>query len=113
MTAFLHDIPPDILEEVMAAESEDPVESLFTQPFGLDRWPDVPTTVLADRQDRLFPFDFQVRVAGASGWTSSHCPAATWLTSANRPPWRNDCWPALAAGAHVHVSSCSDPHSAK
>ena len=62
-TVFLHDVPPDILDWVMAAESEGPVESLFTQPFGLDRWPDVPTTVLAGRQDRLFPFDFQVRMA--------------------------------------------------
>jgi pimeloyl-ACP methyl ester carboxylesterase len=63
MTTFLHDVPPDILDEVMGAESGEPVDSLFTEPFGLDRWPDVPTTVLAGREDRLFPFDFQVRVA--------------------------------------------------
>jgi pimeloyl-ACP methyl ester carboxylesterase len=62
-TGFLHDVPPDILDWVLAAESDGPVDSLFAEPFGLDRWPDVPTTVLASREDRLFPFDFQVRVA--------------------------------------------------
>ena len=63
MTVFLHDIPPDILDWVMAAESQDPVDSLFAERFGLDRWPEVPTTVLAGREDRLFPLEFQVRVA--------------------------------------------------
>jgi pimeloyl-ACP methyl ester carboxylesterase len=63
MARFLHDVPPDILDWVRAAESGEPVDSLFTEPFALDRWPDVPTTVLAGREDRLFPFDFQVRLA--------------------------------------------------
>jgi pimeloyl-ACP methyl ester carboxylesterase len=63
LTTFLHDVPPEILDEVMAAEGGAPADSLFTQPFALDGWPDVPTTVLAGREDRLFPFDFQVRVA--------------------------------------------------
>lgn len=34
------------------------------QPFPLDRWPDVPTRVVAGRDDRLFPATFQRRVAG-------------------------------------------------
>ena len=63
MTTFLHDVPPDILDWVMGAESGEPVDSLFTGPLGLERWPDVPTTVLAGREDRLFPLEFQVRVA--------------------------------------------------
>ena len=33
------------------------------QPFALNAWPDVPTRVLAGRDDRLFPVDFQRRVA--------------------------------------------------
>ena len=32
-------------------------------PWGLDAWPDVPTTVLAAQDDRFFPFAFQQRVA--------------------------------------------------
>jgi pimeloyl-ACP methyl ester carboxylesterase len=63
MTVFLHDVPPDILDEVLAAESSEPVDSLFTEPLGVAQWPEVPTTVLAGRADRLFPYEFQVRVA--------------------------------------------------
>ena len=35
----------------------------FEQPCPFERWPDVPTTVLAGRDDRLFPLGFQRRVA--------------------------------------------------
>ena len=44
-------------------EAGEPADSLFAVPFDRPGWPDVPTTVLAGREDRLFPFDFQVRVA--------------------------------------------------
>ena len=37
--------------------------SLFEARFPLTRWPDVPTTVLAGRDDRFFPYDFQRRLA--------------------------------------------------
>ena len=33
------------------------------QPWPLGSWPDVPTRVLAGRHDRMFPLDFQRRVA--------------------------------------------------
>jgi len=48
-----------------AMDRGDPAQSMtpFTQPFPLDRWPDVPTRVLAGRDDRLFPLEFQRRVA--------------------------------------------------
>lgn len=36
---------------------------MFTEPWPLDAWPDVPTRVLVPREDRLFPRDFQRRVA--------------------------------------------------
>ena len=35
----------------------------FEQPWEYARWPDVPTTVLAGRDDRFFPVTFQRRVA--------------------------------------------------
>jgi pimeloyl-ACP methyl ester carboxylesterase len=63
LTVFLHDVPPDTLSWVMAEEPDGPADSLFAEPFGLDRWPDVPTTVLVGREDRLFPLEFQQRVA--------------------------------------------------
>jgi len=59
---FLHDVPPDLAAEAMA-RSRDPQALPFGQPFPLERWPDVPTTVLACRDDRIFPLPFQRRLA--------------------------------------------------
>jgi pimeloyl-ACP methyl ester carboxylesterase len=60
---YFHDVPPDVVEEAFGhgepAQSMTPME----QPWPLDRWPDVPTRVLAGRDDRLFPASFQRRVA--------------------------------------------------
>jgi pimeloyl-ACP methyl ester carboxylesterase len=60
---YFHDVPPDVVEEAFGhgepAQSMTPME----QAWPLDRWPDVPTRVLAGRDDRLFPSSFQRRVA--------------------------------------------------
>ncbi|MDA0179366.1 alpha/beta hydrolase [Solirubrobacter phytolaccae] len=61
-TLFLHDVP----EQIAAAGAEhqrEEADIAFIQPSGFSRWPDVPTTVLAGRDDRFFPLDFQARVA--------------------------------------------------
>jgi pimeloyl-ACP methyl ester carboxylesterase len=57
-----HDVPEDVVGE---AESHDAAQSStpLDQPWPLDRWPDVPTRVLAGRDDRMFPAAFQRRVA--------------------------------------------------
>ena len=63
-TYFLHDLPPDVLALLMSSSGEEePVGSLFEARFPLTRWPYVPTTVLAGRDDRFFPYDFQRRIA--------------------------------------------------
>ena len=62
-TYFLHDLSPEVLALLMSSEDEEPAGSLFQTPFPLTRWPDIPTTVLAGRDDRFFPFEFQARVA--------------------------------------------------
>jgi pimeloyl-ACP methyl ester carboxylesterase len=61
-THFLHDIPPDVLTLLSSAD-EPPADSLFETAFALNRWPDVPTAVIAGRDDRFFPYEFQRRVA--------------------------------------------------
>jgi hypothetical protein len=38
-------------------------EIAFAQPCAIKRWPDVQTRVLAGRDDRFFPLEFQRRVA--------------------------------------------------
>ena len=59
---FLHDVDP-----VVARESERysgrPTTGMFTEPWPLEQWPAIPTRVLAPREDRLFPQDFQGRIA--------------------------------------------------
>ena len=60
---FLHDLPPDVLALLMSSDDEEPAASLFEIGFALASWPEVPTTVLAGRDDRFFPYEFQRRVA--------------------------------------------------
>ena len=62
-TYFLHDLSPEVLALLGSSGDEEPADSLFQTRFPLTRWPDVPTTVLAGRDDRFFPFEFQARVA--------------------------------------------------
>jgi pimeloyl-ACP methyl ester carboxylesterase len=59
---FYHDVD----EATLAASAEYegvPSKGLFEEPLPLEEWPDVPTTVLIPRDDRLFPLEFQRRVA--------------------------------------------------
>jgi pimeloyl-ACP methyl ester carboxylesterase len=62
-THFLHDLSPDVLARLSPSGDTEPVDSLFETAFALSRWPDVPTTVLAGRDDRFFPYEFQRRLA--------------------------------------------------
>jgi len=62
-THFLHDLSPDVQALLMSSGDEEPAASLFETGFALERWPDVPTTILSGRDDRLFPYDFQRRIA--------------------------------------------------
>jgi len=59
---FLHDVPTEMAE---AAERFDraPGRGMFSEPWPLRAWPEVPTRLLVPREDRLFPLAFQQRVA--------------------------------------------------
>ena len=61
-TYFLHDVPPEVSAAGEPYQRPE-ADIAFEQPCGFDHWPDVPTTVLAGRDDRFFPVDFQRRVA--------------------------------------------------
>jgi pimeloyl-ACP methyl ester carboxylesterase len=59
---FYHDVDPAVL--AASAEYEGvPSRGLFEEPLPLEAWPEVPTTVLIPREDRMFPLEFQRRVA--------------------------------------------------
>ncbi len=58
---FLHDVP---LEALAGAGDERPEsDAVSHDPWGPESWPDVTTRVLVGADDRLFPADFQERVA--------------------------------------------------
>ena len=59
-TYLMHDVPPDVLATVT------PKGPQSTRPFRdqctFDEWP-APETVIAGRDDRMFPVDFQTKLA--------------------------------------------------
>jgi pimeloyl-ACP methyl ester carboxylesterase len=59
---FFHDVPPELTATALAqpvAQSGRP----FADPWPLTAWPDVPTRVVVGRDDRVFPAEFQRRIA--------------------------------------------------
>lgn len=59
---FLHDVDEET-KRASAEYSGAPGAGMFGEPLPLGEWPDVPTVVLIPRRDRLFPLDFQRRLA--------------------------------------------------
>lgn len=63
MTDFFHDVPSDVVEVALSQGETAQSERPFADPWPLSTWPPVPTRVLAGRDDRFFPLEFQRRVA--------------------------------------------------
>jgi pimeloyl-ACP methyl ester carboxylesterase len=60
---YYHDLPSELRAAAQARTWQNQSMTPLDQPWPLDSWPDVPTRVLAARHDRMFPLDFQRRVA--------------------------------------------------
>jgi len=60
---YFHDVPDAIVDEAYARGEPQQSMTPMGQPFPLSAWPDVPTRVIAGREDRLFPLTFQRRIA--------------------------------------------------
>jgi pimeloyl-ACP methyl ester carboxylesterase len=60
---YYHDLTPDLRTEAQARMWQNQSMTPLDEPWPLATWPDVPTRVLAGRDDRMFPLDFQRRVA--------------------------------------------------
>jgi pimeloyl-ACP methyl ester carboxylesterase len=61
-TYFLHDVPQDVLRAAPEQPREE-ADTAFGEPCCFERWPDIPIHVLAAKDDRFFPVEFQRRVA--------------------------------------------------
>jgi len=60
---FFHDVPPEVTREAFARAEKGQADRPFGEPWPLAAWPDAPTAGVAGRDDRLFPVEFQRRVA--------------------------------------------------
>src|SRR6478609_3674869 len=60
---FFHDVPQAIVDEAFSRGEPRQADLPFAQPWPLAAWPDIATSGIAGRDDRIFPADFQRRVA--------------------------------------------------
>ena len=63
VTDFFHDVPHDVVDEAMKRGEPAQSGTPMVEPWPLAAWPEVPTRILAARDDRFFPLEFQRRVA--------------------------------------------------
>jgi pimeloyl-ACP methyl ester carboxylesterase len=61
--AFMHDVAAEIVEEAASRGEPLQADKPFGEPWPLQGWPEVPTKVIAGRNDRLFPLEFMKRLA--------------------------------------------------
>ena len=52
---FFHDVPEDVKAAVFARGEPQQADKPCGEPWPLDAWPDVPTSAITGRHDRLFP----------------------------------------------------------
>jgi pimeloyl-ACP methyl ester carboxylesterase len=60
-TYFLHDVPQEVLRAGPPPRAQ--AETVFAEPCRFERWPDISIHVLAGRDDRFFPIEFQRHLA--------------------------------------------------
>lgn len=60
---YYHDLPAELMAEAQARTWQDQSMTPLDEQWPLPAWPDVPTRVLAGRHDRMFPLEFQRRIA--------------------------------------------------
>ncbi len=84
---FLHDVPDEV--RARAGDHAGPQAGKpMSEPYPLERWPDVPTRFVLSRDDRFFPADWQRGVvADRLGIEPARSMAATARRSAARRSW--------------------------
>ena len=56
---FFHDVPAEVAAEAMSRGEPGQSDRPFGEPWPLDNWPEVPTSAIVGRHDRLFPETLQ------------------------------------------------------
>ena len=80
IATYYHDVPPELAAEALRRERAHPSSAAMREPWPLERWPDVPTSVLLCRDDRFIP---RRSSAGwrASAWGSSRTRSTAGIAS--------------------------------
>lgn len=60
---YYHDLPAELRDEAQERTWQGQSMTPLDEPWPLSAWPDVATRVLAGRHDRMFPLEFQRRIA--------------------------------------------------
>lgn len=60
---FFHDVQPAARQLLMSGPVREPSARAMAQPCRFERWPTAPTRVVVGGDDRMFPADFQRRIA--------------------------------------------------
>jgi pimeloyl-ACP methyl ester carboxylesterase len=60
---FFHDVPDEVKKVVLSRPEPRQSDAPFDEPWPLAAWPPVPTRFLQGTDDRLFPLEFQRRIA--------------------------------------------------
>lgn len=80
ISTYYHDVPPELAAEAMRRQRNHPSERAYGEPWPLEAWPDVPTSFLLCRDDRLFPADWMRGLVSErlgivpDEIASGHCP---------------------------------------
>jgi pimeloyl-ACP methyl ester carboxylesterase len=60
---YYHDLPEDLRAEALTRTWQEQSSQPLTEPWPSNAWPNVTTRVLVGRHDRMFPLQFQRRIA--------------------------------------------------
>jgi pimeloyl-ACP methyl ester carboxylesterase len=84
-TIYFHDASSEIVAEAFQRGEAQQSMTPMTQPWPMRAWPDVETRILAGRDDRLFPAEFQRRVARERLGLEAELIAGGHLAALSRP----------------------------
>ena len=82
---FFHDVPDEVTEAMFARGEPAQGERPFGEPWPLAAWPDLPTSVVSGRDDRLFPVAFQQRLNRERLGVEARVVAGGHLVALSRP----------------------------
>jgi pimeloyl-ACP methyl ester carboxylesterase len=83
-TYFFHDVPAQLTRYGLT-KGKGQADRPFGEACAFDRWPEIPTHVVVGRDDRIFPVEFQRRVARERLGIEAHVVPGGHLVALSHP----------------------------